>query len=434
MVLLLVAGVSLSCSDYELPGRTAAITDVSVISVSDGQVFEGYTVVVEEDRIIEVGPASEVELPTGAVTIDGDGRYLIPGLGEMHGHLPGGDAPYELVDRTLFLYLANGVTTVRGMLGDPVQFDFRNRIVRGELAGPNLYLAGPSFNGGTVRTPEEGVERVRRQAEQHWDFLKIHPGLSRESYDAVAAAAREVGIPWVGHVPEEVGLIHALESGQETIDHLDGYVEYFFDPSEPPGTLDEARFEEAIRKSVESGVRLVPTMVLWETLLGVPSLETLQTYDGLEFWPESTVNQWASTHRTRLENQEMPMETRQAIVAGRMRLLKALQDAGVPIIFGTDSPQQFSVPGFSIHREMAVMEEAGLTPQQILYSATAAIGDYLGGDFGSVEPGRRADLVLVSGNPLEELSHLKDPAGVMVRGRWFSGEEIAERLAGLRTQ
>ena len=188
--------------------------------------LENQTVIVRDGRIAEIGSAGKIKVPDGATRIDGAGKYLMPGLAEMHGHIPPPDAPKAYTEAVLYLYAANGITTVRGMLGAPNQLELRDKANRGEIVSPTLYLAGPSFNGNSVNSPEQAVSMVRRQKQEGWDLLKVHPGITRDEYDAMAKTAKEVGIRFAGHVPAEVGLIHALEKGQETIDHVDGYIEY----------------------------------------------------------------------------------------------------------------------------------------------------------------------------------------------------------------
>src|SRR5690606_25103695 len=194
------------------------------------------------------------------------GKYLMPGLAEMHGHVPPPNAPAEFTEDVLFLYAATGVTTVRGMLGSPGQLELRERAKRGEIIAPTLYLAGPSFNGNSVNSAEQAAQMVREQKAAGWDLLKVHPGLTREEYDAMARTAKEIGIRFGGHVPQEVGLIHAIEMGQETFDHLDGYMEYL---NGDQGPIPDERLREIARRTKAAGAWVVPTMVLWETLMGV---------------------------------------------------------------------------------------------------------------------------------------------------------------------
>jgi imidazolonepropionase-like amidohydrolase len=410
--------------------QEVAFVNVNVVPMDSERVLKDQTVLVRGERIVEVGPASKVKVPAGALRVDGRGKYLMPGLAEMHGHIPPPQAPKEFTEAVLFMYVANGVTTVRGMLGAPGQLELRERANRGELLSPTLYLAGPSFNGNSVSSPEQAAEMVRQQKREGWDLLKVHPGLTRNEYDAMARTARAEGIRFAGHIPAEVGLAHALEMGQETIDHVDGYVEHLGADGAP---LDEAKLAEAVRLTKKSGAWIVPTMALWETLLGVTSIEKLLGYPELKYMPAQQVQAWERAHHARQAAPQFDRRKAELTAANRRRILKALYDGGVPVIFGTDAPQQFSVPGFSVHREMALMRESGLTPYQILLTATKNAGEYHKNKarFGTVTAGSRADLILVGGDPLKDLSNVARRAGVMVRGRWLAEEEIQKRLASI---
>lgn len=404
-----------------------AFVNVAVVPMDAPRVVAGQTVLVQNGRIAAIGSAAQISLPPGTVTIDGAGKFLIPGLAEMHGHNPPPGSSDADVARTYFLYVANGVTFVRSMLGWDGQIELREKVRRGELLGPTLYLAGPSFNGGTVKSPDQAVARVREQKKQGWDLLKVHPGVPRDAYDAMARTAGEVGITFAGHVPADVGLTHAIMQEQATIDHLDGYVEQLNAGAAP---VDAARLADLVRLTRGHGAAVVPTMVLWDTILGAHDLKTLLGFEELAYMPASDVAAWRASYEQRIGSAGFNAANARQVAANRRTILKALNDGGVDILFGTDSPQQFSVPGFSIHREMQAMYAAGLSPYDILKSATRNVAAHLDqeGEFGTVVSGARADLVLLNGNPLEDIGHVARQAGVMVRGQWLPVDEIESRL------
>ncbi len=405
-----------------------AFVGVNVVPMDSEQVLNEQTVVIQGGRIAAIGPAGEVEVPDGAVLVDGTGKYLMPGLAEMHGHIPPPNQPAEFTEAVLFMYVANGVTTVRGMLGADGQLDLRDRSNRGELVAPNLYLAGPSFNDNSINSPEEAVEKVRTQKAEGWDLLKIHPGLTMDEYDAMADTAQQEAIRFGGHVPADVGLAHAIEKGQETFDHLDGYVEYLEGDT---GPVDEEKLVDIVQKTKDAGAWVVPTMALWETLMGTSDLEALTGLPELQYMPPDQVERWTQQHESRLSADGFEAARARQIIDSRMRILKALHDGGVPILMGTDAPQQFSVPGFSIHRELQVMAAAGMSPYEIIKAGSVNVGEYFKDhdDFGTVEVGKRADLLLVNANPLEDVANVADRSGVMVRGAWLPEDRIKERLA-----
>lgn len=404
-----------------------AFVNANVLTMTDDDVREGWTVVVDGSEIVASGPSSEVEVPASAARIDASGRFLIPGLAEMHGHIPPVEQE-QYAENVLFLYVANGVTTVRGMQGSPGQLDLKTATREGSITGPNLYLAGPGFSGGSIDSPEQAARRVREQAEEGWDYIKVLGGLSRAEYDAMAAAADEAGIPIVGHVPGGVGIVHAIEAGQESIDHLQGYIAYV---DGQDGTMDQDRLEEIIDLTIEHGTWLVPTMAMWETALNKPTLDEVTVYPELRFMPPEVVDGWVNFLESRRARPQFDQKAADAEAAARIDLLGAMNEAGARILLGTDAPQWFSVPGFSLQREIPFMLEAGMTPYEILVSGTRAVGEYTGGDeaFGTIAAGSRADLVLLNQNPLDDIMHVFDRAGVMTRGRWLPEAEIQMRLA-----
>ena len=405
-----------------------AFVNVHVIPMDSEQVLENQTVIVKDGRIVEVGSASSVDIPDGAERIEGAGKYLMPGLAEMHGHIPHPSQSAEYIEAVLYMYVANGVTTVRGMLGHDGQLELRRRANANEIISPTLYLAGPSFNGNSILSPEQAEQKVRQQVEEGWDLLKVHPGLTLEEFDAMANTANELGIRFGGHVPAEVGLKHAIEMGQETFDHLDGYMQYLSGESAPVSEEDMAAI---IDMTKEAGAWVVPTMVLWETILGYTDLEWATTLPELKYMPEVIVQQWTNSHTNRVNNPNLDRAALQTHVDNRMKLLKAMSDSGARILMGTDAPQQFSVPGFSIHIELQRMADAGMTPYEIYRTGSVNVGEYFEEQdtFGLIAEGHRADLILLNGNPLDSVSQIKDRAGVMVRGVWLSENDIKARLA-----
>ena len=408
-----------------------AFENVTVVPMDRERTLPGHTVLVRGDRIEAVGPDGSIAVPAGALRVDGAGRWLVPGLGEMHGHVPPPDAPAALVEETLFLYLSQGVTTVRGMLGHEGQLELRRRANAGGVLSPTLYLAGPSFNGTSVSSPEEAAAMVRRQAAEGWDYLKVHPGLTLAEYDALADAAREVGLRFGGHVPAEVPLARALRRGQDTFDHMDGYAETL---GAAEGPVDPAALAALVDQTRASGGIIVPTMALWETLFGAVPLDTLRAYPELAYVPDRQVEAWAAAVERRRASPDYDAEAVRRYVDGRNEVLAALHAGGVEILLGTDAPQLFSVPGFSVHREVPRMTAAGMTPYEVLRSGTALVGAYFAGEdtFGLVAPGHRADLVLLDADPLADAAHLRAVAGVMARGRWLDRADLDRRLDAIR--
>jgi len=410
-----------------------AFVNVTVIPMTGKTSLDNQSVVVKGDRIVAVGPVTEVKIPSGTRVIDGTDKYLIPGFAEMHGHLPGADDPPEYTRDVLFLFLANGVTTVRGMQGAPGQLELRERIRNGEITGPTLYLAGPALSGKTVTTREEAIRMVREQNAAGWDSLKIHEGIPPAAYEAITKTAHSLGMRFGGHVPNDVGIFTALARGQHTIDHMDNYLDDM-DAIYAPVTAQQ--IERAVNATLAAGTAVVPTLALWKIIYNQVDHDIVLNYPELSYMPQRVLDRWIERLQQMGDGVTIRRKGDSAVrVANRDVLLKAFSDTGVPVLFGTDAPQIFSVPGFSIHREIEAMKNAGMSDYAILHSGTAAVGNYYSDTdfFGKIEEGARADLLLLDSNPLADVRHIRDLAGVMVRGNWLDKKTIDSRLGTIHS-
>jgi imidazolonepropionase-like amidohydrolase len=434
-----------------------AFVDVNVIPLDRNRVAERQTVVVRGDRIVAFGPVASTAVPAGATRIDGRGKYLVPGLAEMHAHVIGGNNPnHEQLNRDImFLYIANGITSIRAMLGAPNQIPLREQLRRGEMLGPTMYVSAPSLNGNSAPNPDTAAKLVRAHKAAGYDFLKIHPNLSRVTYDAIVRTANEVGLTWAGHVPAAVGLRHAIASRQSTVDHLDGMLEATLPESlqarlATPGavsmeqfirSVDPSKFAAIANEMKTAGIWNVPTMVIWENLYSQSETpEQMGARDEMKYSSRQARAAYVAQKTNMVVQQQgagLTPELSAQYIALRRRALKALGDVGTPLLMGTDSPQLFMVPGFALHREIELISQAGITPYQILESGAKNVARYVSeqlkqdGRFGTVAVGNRADLVLLDANPLENIANLKKRAGVMAKGRWTSAAEIEKGLADL---
>lgn len=418
---------------------TVVFTNVAVLPMDRDTVLRDQTVVIRRGRIAEIGAAARAQVPAGATRVDGRGKFLMPALAEMHAHIPAGSAPDSDIERTLLLYAVNGIGTIRGMLGHPRHLVYRERVAKGELFSPRIYTSGPSFSGGTAKTPEGAVQMVVEQKAAGYDLLKIHPGLSRPVFDAMAAKAHEVGIPFAGHVPLEVGLARALEARYRSIDHLDGYVEALATDVKSSDffglnlirQIDESRIPAIATATKKAGTWMVPTMTLLENVVGDQQPEAMAAHPTMKhIVPRELVEKWVAQKKNMMG--KYSAADRAAVLGLRRRLVKALFDAGVPFALGSDAPQFFNVPGFSIHHELSAMVQAGLTPFQALQTGTINVARYFGTESstGTVSAGKRADLILLDENPTEQIENSSKIAGVMINGRWMSREEIQGVLDG----
>jgi len=422
-----------------------AFENVTVIPMDTERRMTGQTVIVENGRITAIGAAGQVRLPAGITRVDGRGKFLVPGLTETHGHLPAGNASPEAVDRTLQLYLLNGVTTVRGMLGHPAQLTWRSEAAAWQRLSPRLIVAGPSFNGNTATSPEVAVRMVREQQAAGYDLLKIHPGVTRAAFDAMAATAKEVGIPFAGHVPLDVGVHRAIEVGYASIDHLDGYIEALIRDGSPVTSaqtgwfglglvdyVDRARLAPLARATRDAGVWVNATETLMQTMAADGQPAAMLADPAMRYLPEATINGWANSVRN-LQNDPANSSARRAdYLELRTWLIRSLHQAGVGFILGSDAPQIGNVPGFSALAELELMERAGLSPFEALATGTRNVGRYLKeADVGTVAVGSRADLILLDADPLTTVANVRRQAGVMVHGRWLPKAEVDRRLAGM---
>ena len=428
-MLAMVAGVHAA----EPPASPAviAIVGARVIPMTGEQVLDDATVLISNGVIRAVGTADSVKIPKGARVIGAQGKFLLPGLSEMHAHVPSGPTPAYTRDDVLFLWAANGVTVARGMLGAPEHLQLRADLAAQRVLGPRLITAGPSFNGNSVKSPEQGAQMVRDQKAAGYDFLKLHPGLSRESFVAIAKTAREVGIEFGGHVSQAVGVQLALEQEQQAIDHLDGYLLAVVPPAAREGQdpnnaglvmkFEPSLLPEVVRMTRAAGTWMVPTQTLYDNLLGPVQLAELEARPEIRYVPRKLREQYATAKRGMVQDYGVTVEFSQRYVDTRRQLIRALHDGGVGMLLGADSPQIFNVPGFATHRELQAMVAAGLTPYEALRTATAAPAEFFGtrGKFGTIVVGAEADLVLLKSDPLQDIANTQSIEAVMVRGRWL---------------
>jgi imidazolonepropionase-like amidohydrolase len=426
--------------------REIVIRSVNVIPMDAELVIPNQTVVISQGKITAIG--AKPKYSKNALVIDGKGKYLMPGLAEMHAHVPPID-DLEPMKEVLFLFAANGITTIRGMLGHPKHLELRSMIQQGTVNGPHFYTTGPSFNGISVRTAEAGAEMVRRQKEMGYDFLKLHPGLNLETFPAIASMAHEVGIPFAGHVSYAVGVWRAIDAGYSSIDHLDGFVEALV-PDIASVTEQEAglfgmfvghradvsRIPSLMKALKEKNIWVVPTQSLAEKWFSPTyNAESFRNDPNSKYMAPQTVEQWITTKKNLLANPLYNSANIESLIRLRRQLILECQKNGVGLLLGCDAPQVFNVPGFSTHQELVYLVESGLTPYQALRTGTVNVARYLKlDDSGVIRTGAVADLVLVNGNPLTDITQTQNISGVMLNGKWLSKAEIDSGLRKLEKQ
>lgn len=403
LAVVLLAGVLVACdgggpatgappdppADTIPASETVAFVDVDVVPMDAPLVLHGQTVVTQGGRILMLGPSGDVEVPAAARVIDGSGRWLVPGLADMHVHMERADVAE---------YLRYGITSVRNMWGTPSVAGLAAEIEDGELAGPTIYSTSPGLDGTpptwpftrVVLDPADAEAAVAEQQAEGWRAIKVYQQLTRDVYTAIVDAAAARNLPVMGHVPHRVGLEGVLEARQHSIEHLGGIAEHVTTVggrgTQAWRAIDETKVSGAATMIRQAGTWVCPTLAVHRVLM--------QRYSASE---------------------------QEAIVRNQQRVLRELAAMNVGLLVGTDSGIDATQPGISLHDELAEWVSAGLEPYQALRAATADAARFLGeeAEFGQVAIGMRADLVLVSGNPLEDVRVLAAPDGVMLRGAWL---------------
>jgi len=385
-----------------------AIRDVKLISVPDGRAIPHQTVIIEKGRISQVGPFSSIKVPSGMRVINGNGSYLVPGLTDMHVH--------EFVSSSQHLLnLMEGVTTIRDMDGFPWTLRMRENVRRGELLAPNMYITGEILNGEpmgpyarVVTTPEAGREAVREDKAAGFDFIKVHNVMKPEVYEAVLAEAHEQKIDVVGHIPHGIKVAEAIHLGQKTIEHFKGYI---LDSSL---TISD---EDYVTATKGADIWLCPTFSTYRQHLRGPQVLQALVLTEMRYTSWRDRLDW----KQRAEEPITPLtQSRQRIFPMEEHIFKQLLPIGARFIAGTDSGGGYALmpPGFILHEELRIFQENGLSPFETLKTTTVNAAAAMGrsAEFGSIEPGKRADMILVTADPLADSANLSKIQTVIVRG------------------
>lgn len=411
----------------ETPASSTAFVHVNVIPMDADRVLKDQTVVVEQGSITAVG--ASVPIPPKARIIDGKGElYLSPGLADMHTHSQSRD--------DLAVYLANGVTTVLNMGGASSKFVDQTKpdANAGRIPSPHVYAGfmvdgSPQYRNFFVTTPEEARSLVRLAKTNGYEFIKVYTNLSPECFDAIIAEARSEHMAVIGHSVLRVGLKRQLEAGQVMVAHTEEFLYSVFSPS-----LNAGEIPPAIALIKNSNAYVTADLNTYATIAkqwGKPDVVKgfLEAPGSKYVGPEMRLNWKRQDYVTRKGTVDPQLQF-------LTRFTKAMADAGVNLIAGTDAPGIPGLaPGYSLHDDFALLEQAGLSRYQILASATRVPGEfiarYVPGEkpFGTVTAGSRADLILTAANPLDDLNTLRKPLGVMVQGQWYSGAELEQLSA-----
>jgi imidazolonepropionase-like amidohydrolase len=450
VLLSLLAAAVLSACRTTAPAPTAppvaanryAIVDVTVVDVEKGTAVPGQTVLVTDERIDEIGPTKDLGIPEGARTIDGHSLYLMPGLVDAHVHFF--DPP--VFGRTM---IANGVLLVRDV-GLPTEeaMELRDELNRGELLGPEMVATGALVDGYPplipdislgVQTPQEGREAVRQQAAAGVDMIKVYSRLDKETFLAIVDEAQKLGIKAVGHVPESVYIEDAAAAGLSSSEHLFGFEKVIAKLLGAPVNLTYVgmgadagyllRLNEVKREELQgvyqrlraSGLTVCPTVIVYQTGTRLEAIFA-GDFSRSEYISQTVLDIW----KTQWSQQS---QIGDALWQSWAQMVQQLNQAGIPLMVGTDLVFPGIIPGFAVHEEMAIWQDAGISPADVLQSATIVPAQFMGLDhrLGTIAEGKAASMVLVDANPLEDIRNAQQIKGVFLRGQYLNGEDI-ERL------
>ena len=419
------------------------ITNVNLIDVKKGIVIPGQTVTIVGDRIEWIGPQGGPDLPEGAQTIPGEGLYLMPGLVDAHVHY---------LDAPVFgrLMLANGITLVRDMgMPNELILSLRDALNRGDLLGPEMVATGAILDGNPpliplislgIETPEQGRTAVRQQVEAGVDMIKVYSRLDREVFLAIVDEARQCGRKTVGHIPDTIYLEDAAAAGLASSEHFFGFEKVIAKLLGEPvkltytgmgseahyfqrlGQVDPQALQQVYRRILLSGMTVCPTVITFKVGTKIKVFQA-GNFPRQEYISPMVLGIWAS-----MWSQQEDIED--FIWQGWAQMVKGLHQTGVPLMVGTDLLVPGVFPGYAVHEEMVIWQEAGIPPTDVLRSATLVPAQFmgLGERLGSVSQGKTASLVLVRANPLEDIRNAQQIESVFLRGQYFSREDLARLL------
>jgi len=424
------------------------IKNVNLIDVVNGETIENCWVEIIGEKIGKVH-LSEVKGDSRTQVINGTGKYIIPGLWDMHAHY---SLNHEFANSLL---VGNGIVGIREMWGIPSTiFEIRELTKQDSILAPDIYTSGDIVDGypavwpwsTSVKNVQEAVSVVKKQKEQGVDFIKIYTNLSMQSYNALALESRKLGIPFAGHLPSDVPIVKAMEMGQQSIEHMNGVLEAscakkvrldslkLIDRIERARFLlenfDSRKFDELCEELANSKTWLCPTLsVLKNTSTKLDKGFLVE--DKLEYIPLHIRQSWIGSNR---DKSEEFYEVFERLFDLQTSLLGRMSERGVKILAGTDFPNPFCYPGFGLHEELVLMNNAGMSTLEVLRSATYYPAIFMQKEdlFGQVSEGKTASVIILNENPLKDIRNTQRIEAVFLRGKYINKEELSELLLRLK--
>ena len=420
-----------------------AITDVAIVDVENGIAVPGQTVIVVGDRIDKIGTQGALSVPEGAEIISGHGLYVMPGLVDAHVHY---------LDAPVFgrLMIANGVLLVRDM-GMPTDYilQLRDELNRGELLGPEMISTGAMLDGVPaliplislgIKTPEEGRAAVRTQAAAGVDMIKVYSRLDREVFLAIMEEAQKYGLKVVGHIPDSVYIEDAAAAGLRSSEHFFGFEKVIAKLLGEPvklvytgmgtdadylqrlGEVNQEELQGVYQRIRANGMTICPTVITFKTGTNIKAIQA-GSFQRSEFISQTVLDIWKSQW-----SQQNDLED--YVWLNWAHMVSELNTARVPLMVGTDLLVPGIIPGYSVHEEMAVWQDAGIPPADVLRSATIVPTQFMGLDnrLGTIAVGKTASMVLVRANPLEDIRNAQQIEGVLLRGKYFDRKDLDRLL------
>ena len=408
------------------------ITNVNLVPMTAEVVLPNHSVFVRQGKIVDVKPVVDLDIADGLKIINGTGGYLTPGLADMHVHM----------DENLFshkLLLLNGVTSVREMSGSEKILDWKRAVAEEEIVGPEIYTTGPILRGQTsksaassvvLRSAKEAVREIQRQYQEGYRMVKPYTYLTEEVYKAILAEAGNIGMSVVGHIPYSMGIEGVIAAGQDEIAHIHSFHGDFFMDFDENNVFQEykinyAGLDHVVAMVKNAGIRVTTSLIVNQALSDAQNLDSFLGRPMLEFEVD-----WAAPYIRSPDYRLRTMWTTEYLnnhyLPWIYGFIKKLHDAGVLLVLGTDSGLPGLVHGFSTHEELRLLVKSGLTPYEAWLTGTrnAAIAVSDQENWGTIEPGKQADFILLSENPFEDVSHSTNIIGVMKKGRWFDNKAL----------